>query len=128
MYCQNCGSPSAEGATQCAICGGALASQPLVEASLVREPDATGGLIPYKNPKALLAYYLGIFSLLPLVGLVLGIAAIVLGIQGLKEAKRHPEVRGQVHACIGIVMGSVCTLLWALVLGMGVIGIVFSGW
>jgi len=31
--------------------------------------DNTGGLIPYKNPKALIAYYLGIFSLFPLLGL-----------------------------------------------------------
>jgi len=32
------------------------------------EGDATGGIIPYKNPKALIAYYLGIFSGLPLCG------------------------------------------------------------
>lgn len=126
MYCQNCGSPGAEGATQCAVCGGALVPQPLVQASLVREPDATGGLIPYKNPKALLSYYLGLFSLLPLVGLVLGITAVILGTKGLKVAKEFPEVRGQVHAWIGIVMGTVGTLLWALLLGMVVIIELFS--
>jgi len=36
--------------------------------------DATGGVIPYKNPPALIAYYCGIFSLLPILGLVFGIA------------------------------------------------------
>ena len=44
--------------------------------------DSTGGLIPYKNPKALIAYYLGILSGLPLIGFPLGIAAFVLGIRG----------------------------------------------
>ena len=29
------------------------------------EGDATGGVIPYKNVPALVAYYLGVFSLIP---------------------------------------------------------------
>ena len=43
--------------------------------------DGTGGIIPLKNPKALIAYYLGIASGLPFIGLPFGIAAFVLGIQ-----------------------------------------------
>src|SRR5262245_25106840 len=35
------------------------------------------GIIPYKNPPALIGYYLGVFSLIPCVGFLLGIAAIV---------------------------------------------------
>ncbi len=67
-----------------------------------REGDATGGLIPYKNPKALIAYYLGIFSMLPLLGLPLGIAALVLGFLGIRDYKRSPIIKGVVHAWIGI--------------------------
>ena len=67
--------------------------------------DATGGLIPYKNPQALTAYYLGIFSLIPIIGLFLGIAAFVLGIMGLRFRKRHPETKGAAHAWIGIILG-----------------------
>src|SRR3989442_1081509 len=37
-------------------------------------------LIPYTNPKALIAYYLGIFGLIPCLGAILGPAALVLGI------------------------------------------------
>ena len=48
-------------------------------------------LIPYKNPKALIAYYLAIFSLIPCLGLLLGIAAFILGLLGLKAAKAHPQ-------------------------------------
>jgi hypothetical protein len=67
--------------------------------------DATGGVIPYKNPHALIAYYLGIFSLLPVVGLPLGIIAIGLGISGLTRRKRNPIIKGSAHAIIGIVLG-----------------------
>src|SRR4051794_31631763 len=62
------------------------------------EGDATGGLIPYKNPKALAAYYCGVFGLIScflLLG-VFGVVPIVLGFLGLKHAKQYPEARGQV--------------------------------
>lgn len=73
--------------------------------------DATGGLIPYKNGPALTAYYLGILSLLCcFVGLPLGIVPIVLGVMGLKKRARQPEVKGSVHAWIGIVCGVLSTI------------------
>lgn len=67
--------------------------------------DATGGVIPYKNPPALIAYYLGILSLLPVLGIPIGLAALILGIQGLRKRNREPHVKGSVHALIGIVVG-----------------------
>ena len=67
--------------------------------------DATGGLIPYKNGPALAAYYLGVFSIIPVLGIVLGIAAVALGIAGLKKAARQPEVKGKAHAWVGIIVG-----------------------
>jgi hypothetical protein len=68
-------------------------------------PDATGGVIPYKNPCALAAYYMGVFSVLPLFGFFLSIAALICGIIGLKYRKRHPCARGAAHAWIGVVAG-----------------------
>lgn len=59
------------------------------------------GIVPYRNPRALIAYYLGVFSIIP----GLGIAAFVLGILGLKHAKANPEAKGVVHAWIGIIVG-----------------------
>jgi hypothetical protein len=78
------------------------------------EGDATGGIIPYKNPKALIAYYCGIFSLMPCIGIGPGIAGVVLGIMGLQHRKLHPETKGSVHAWIGIIMGGAMTLIWGL--------------
>jgi hypothetical protein len=68
--------------------------------------DATGGIIPYKNPHALTAYYLGVFSLIPVLGFFLGAAAVPLGISGLRAHARRPMIRGVVHAWVGIVGGS----------------------
>lgn len=71
-----------------------------------------GGLIPYKNPAALAAYYLGLFSLFPVPGLFLAVPALALGIAGLRARKRDPAIKGSVHAWIGIVMGGIFTLVW----------------
>ena len=67
-------------------------------------------MIPYRNVPALIAYYLGIFSLIPCVGLPLGIAALILGIIGLKRAGQNPQAKGKVHAWIGIILGGLCAL------------------
>ena len=93
-----------------------LAVEPATE-----QGDGTGGIIPYKNPKALLAYYLGILSGLPLIGLPFGIAAFVLGIQGLRARKKNPAIKGSVHAGIGIGCGAIFTLLWGGLIGAFVV-------
>ena len=87
-----------------------------------QEGDGTGGIIPYKNPKALLAYYLGIASGIPFIGLPFGIAAFVLGIQGLRARKQNPVIKGSVHAGIGIGCGLLFTILWSLLLVGMIIG------
>ena len=78
----------------------------------VIQGDFTGGIIPYKNPAALIAYYCGIFSLIPLLGLFVGIPAVILGVIGLRKRKANPVIKGAVHAWIGIGLGGLTTLLW----------------
>ncbi len=82
--------------------------------------SGSGGLnviIPYKNARALIAYYLAVFSLIPFLGIPLGLAAFVLGILGLKFRRQHPTAGGTVHAWIGIVLGGLC--------GFGYLALVF---
>lgn len=96
----------------------------IVQAATENQGDNTGGMIPYKNPYALIAYYLGIFSLFPVIGLILAIPAFVLGIMGLQARKRNPVIKGSVHAWIGIVMGGLMTLIWGgLLLVLLVLGV-----
>ena len=76
------------------------------------EGDATGGVIPYKNAPALIAYYLSILSLLPCIGLPFGVASLILGIIGLKKRAANPVIKGSVHAWIGIIVGGGTTAIW----------------
>jgi hypothetical protein len=89
----------------------------------VRSSDAAiSTLIPYQNSPALIAYYLGLFSLsaciplLGIVGVIMAIAAVVLGLKGLRLAKENESAKGRVHAWIGVICGSVC----------GVVGLVIN--
>ena len=67
--------------------------------------DTLSCVIPYRNVPALVAYYLAVFSVLPCVGALLGLVALVLGIKGLRIARQNPEAKGRVHAWIGILVG-----------------------
>jgi uncharacterized membrane protein HdeD (DUF308 family) len=84
--------------------------------------DTIRALIPYKNPKALAGYYCGFLALIPALGLLFAIFAIIFGILGLNRATRYPEAKGMIHAVIGIVLGMlslacnppVMTMAWFL--------------
>jgi hypothetical protein len=78
--------------------------------------DGLTAIIPYKNPQALIAYYLGIFSFIPFIGFFLGVAAFILGLRGLKFANTHPGTKGRVHAWIGIVLGGIFGLLYLILI------------
>jgi hypothetical protein len=80
--------------------------------------DATGGVIPYKNPPALMAYYCGVFSLIPIIGIVVGIPGIILGFVGLRRQWANPPIKGAAHAWIGIILGSITTMLWCGLIGL----------
>lgn len=75
------------------------------------EGDATGGIVPYKNPAALAAYYLAVFGMFPFLGIFVSIPAFVLGIIGLRQRKRNPVIKGSVHAWIGIILGGLATVI-----------------
>jgi len=74
-------------------------------------PGAMDRIIPARNPKALLAYYFGVFSIVPCFTIFLSPAAIVCGILGLKECKLNPGLPGKGHAITGIVIGSIMAFL-----------------
>ena len=86
-----------------------------------------GGLIPTKNPQALTAYYLGIAALIPVLGIFFGIAALILGIKGVKFAKAHPEAKGAIHAWVGIILGGIFGIGYLLLFGSIVMGAALAG-
>ena len=121
--CAKCGMQNPDHAFQCGACGGELAANPYV---IPQEGDATGGIIPYKNPQALIAYYLGIASGFPLIGLPLGIAAFILGILGLRARQQNPVIKGSVHAGIGIGCGCFFSLLWTTLIAILVLAAIYG--
>ncbi len=89
--------------------------------------DATGGIIPYRNPAALTAYYIAIASLiglfLPPLGLIAGIVAVVLGVKGWKAYRANPPIGGNIHCWIGIILGGIVALICLVVTGFIVLAI-----
>ena len=78
-------------------------------------------MIPYRNVKSLVGYYLGIFSLIPCLGLLLAIPAVVLGVMGMRFAKQHPEARGAAHGWVALITGGVSLLYHLPLFVMGVV-------
>jgi len=114
--CPVCGEQIAAAARKCRFCGEVFDAPETAEKS---PGDATGGMIPYKNVPALIGYYLGVFSIIPC--FPIGLAALVLGILGLRKVKQQPEVKGTVHAWIGILAGGFFGLLWLAVTVLGIL-------
>ena len=145
MKCPDCEHSIDDDATVCPHCGAII----LVLAESSENPYATpmdhsqesppsyvgqgdgqnsdgtfGGLIPVKNPKALVAYYLAVASLFPFFGFPIGLAAFGFGIAGLKARKKNPEVKGAAHAWIGIGCGGLFAIIWGAAIVLGVIAII----
>lgn len=82
------------------------------------KPASTNKLIPIANPRALVAYYLAIFSLVPGFCLLLGPGAIIYGFLGLREFNQNPQIGGKFHAWIGIILGGFTTLAAVVTTGL----------
>jgi hypothetical protein len=94
-------------------------------------PPASGNetvatIIPYRNPQALVAYYLGLFSLFHVLGFFLAVVAVILGIRGLLFAGRNPQAKGKVHAWVGIICGGLFGLFNLLIIVAMFIGFAAS--
>ena len=110
MFCAKCGTQNDDNNHRCTSCGSLLHKS---EPQVAYKPDSgIESLIPYKNRSALIAYYLGVFSLIPVLGIPLGIAGVILGVRGFQHATQHPEAKGKAHAVVGVVAGGICALLW----------------
>ena len=87
-----------------------IQAPPTISTGVATEPSsAVNVIIPTRNPCALTAYYLAVFSvIMPLLAPV----ALVLGILGVRARLKRPEVHGLAHAWIGIIGGAAIMLLW----------------
>ncbi|WP_020474988.1 DUF4190 domain-containing protein [Zavarzinella formosa] len=72
-------------------------------------------IIPYKNKKALWAYYCSVFGLIPFANFILGPIAVILGILALKDAAKKPKIGGKGHAFAGIILGPIEFIGWPII-------------
>jgi hypothetical protein len=122
MYCPQCGTQNEDNNFKCTNCGQVLHPEPKIVVDT--GDNVIASIIPYKNKSALIAYYLAVFSIIPCLGIILGIAAFILGLMGLRYAKKHPEAKGKVHAWVGIIIGGFFAILY-LFLTISMLGIGF---
>jgi hypothetical protein len=128
MKCPRCRAENPERTQACFQCGAPLGhpyQAPEADLSDPRRPppaddDTVATIIPYKNVPALIAYYFGLFSCFPVLGLPLAIASLVLGVKGLKAVRRNPEAHGTVHAWVGLICGTIGLLINGLIV-MGIV-------
>jgi hypothetical protein len=79
-----------------------------------KKGDGLAKVIPYKNKLALTAYYVGVFSFIPVACFILGPIALILGIFGLIKALKNPKAHGLAHAWLGIILGLASPPFWVI--------------
>ena len=87
---------------------GLSAPPPVLQSQPAAGSDTVNKIIPYRNVPALAGYYCAVFALIPFLGILLGVIALVLGLVGLRQARLNPAAGGKVHAWIGILLGGLC--------------------
>jgi hypothetical protein len=73
---------------------------------LLDESGVFGSFTPWKNPPAVYAYAVALAGMTPVLGLVLGPAAIVLGLVARARFRRNPEIKGLSFLRAGIILGT----------------------
>jgi sorbitol-specific phosphotransferase system component IIC len=134
MKCPSCSAENPATALTCSSCGRGLGNVYAAPISLDEPPTqvASGGgvdeavatIIPYKNPAALIAYYLGLFSCFPVLGFPMAIIALVLAFKGFKARRLNPQAHGTAHAWVGLVCGTIGLLINGLIVTALVIALV----
>jgi hypothetical protein len=78
------------------------------------ESEVFGDFTPWKNPAAVYAYYVSLAALVPVLGLILGPIAILLGLFGYLRYRWRPDVVGANFAVAALILGTLNTLFNAL--------------
>ena len=110
IFCEKCGVQNPWNTHACESCGHLLHGRD-GQSVHVADDNTLGGLVPYHNAPAMWSYYMGIFSIIPFLGIPLGLAALITGFVGLAKVREEPEVKGKVHAWVGIIAGGIMFLI-----------------
>ncbi len=122
MDCPVCHTENAVEAVTCSTCGRSLNSSRRRPSSRRRNAEISEiAAVDSANPAAWRAYRVALWSMIPGVGLLLGIIAIILGCLAVRDAGDDLSARNRAHAAI--LFGSLVTLTqWSGVL------LILYGW
>ena len=120
MRCPACNAVNARDAAQCDACKEPLRRRARNRAAVDDSDAPFGARAEGSNLPALLAYRLSLFGLIPVVGLVLGPAAVVLAIWARWKGRNDPAFTAIGPVFAAVILGSLDALTnWGGVVMMG---------
>ena len=107
MFCRECGDEIADSAVFCTKCGVATEIQPPGTDDIGQNRTMRLLLPVGRSGYAIVAGYLGLFSLL----VIPAPLALVFGILAVRDIGRNPKKHGMGRAVFGIIMGALGTIV-----------------
>jgi len=122
MQCPACNADNGEEATRCAKCGATLSRRRRRNGGDDTDTPFSRYIDPANRP-AVRAYRLAVLSLVPGLGLLLGPAALVLGVAARRRGAANPDFTARGPAAAAVLFGAMTAVTnWAglvlMVLGL----------
>lgn len=115
--CPHCGKTIRAAAIKCRWCRAML-----YEPSRLEDDPALRLVLPVgRSGLAIAAGYLGLFAIIPLLGLPFAVGALVTGVLAIRNIRRDPHLHGMGRAIFGIAVGSLMLVVNALMIALLVV-------
>jgi hypothetical protein len=119
MFCPKCGTKNDDNAFHCVSCSEIIQPMPVCRGSDIGDDAGMRMILPVgRSPLAIIAGYLGLFSIIifpaPL--------ALVFGILAVIDIKKNPKKHGMGRAIFAIIMGGIFSVFLVFML----IALIFS--
>jgi hypothetical protein len=125
MRCAACGADHPAEAKRCPACGERTNRKPRRREPVEEIDSPFGRRTDSRQATALRAYRCAVFSLIPLAGLLLGPAAVVLAVIAWREGLRDPAAKANGYVVAALLLGLaalLCNAAGVVLMVMGLTG------
>jgi hypothetical protein len=122
MRCPTCNAETAPTATTCTNCGTAVARKTRRRVTIEDTDSPFAPIGDGPNRRALAAYRCAVFGLIPVLGLVTGPLALVLGAGAWASDRHHPGFTAWGPLNASLILGSLVSLTNGLGVGLMLLG------